>query len=203
MSAPARKLKVATTSLAGCFGCHMSLLDIDERLFTLLELVEFDRSPLTDLKHCSPCDLGLIEGGLCNAENVHVLREFRKQCKVLVAVGACAINGGLPAQRNHLDVRECLRSVYETEPSRQRPQAARDDAERSGSVGRGEATHYEVPNDPELPLPLDQVHPINAVVRIDYSLPGCPPSAEAIWQFLTDLLAGRTPHLGHGLIRYD
>lgn len=174
MSAPARKLKVATASLAGCFGCHMSLLDIDERLFTLLELVEFDRSPLTDLKHCSPCDLGLIEGGLCNAENVHVLREFRKQCKVLVAVGACAINGGLPAQRNHLDVRECLSSVYST-----------------------------VPNDPELPLPLDQVHPINAVVRIDYSLPGCPPSADALWQFLTDLLAGRTPHLGHGLIRYD
>ena len=170
----ARKLKVATASLAGCFGCHMSLLDIDERLFTLLELVEFDRTPLTDIKHCGPCDLGLIEGGLCNAENVHVLREFRKQCKVLVAVGACAINGGLPAQRNHLDVRECLTSVYRT-----------------------------VPNDPELPLPLDQVHPINNVVRVDYSLPGCPPSAEALWQLLTDLLAGRTPHLGHGLIRYD
>jgi NAD-reducing hydrogenase small subunit len=169
-----RKLKVATASLAGCFGCHMSLLDIDERLFTLLELVEFDRTPLTDIKHCGPCDLGLIEGGLCNAENVHVLREFRQQCKVLVAVGACAINGGLPAQRNHLDVRECLTSVYST-----------------------------VPNDPELPLPLDQVHPINNVVRVDYSLPGCPPSADAIWQLLTDLLAGRTPHLGHGLIRYD
>lgn len=171
---PKRKLKVATASLAGCFGCHMSLLDIDERLFPLLELVEFDRSPLTDKKHCGPCDLGLIEGGLCNAENVEVLREFRKQCKVLVAVGACAINGGLPAQRNHLDVRDCLRSVYRT-----------------------------VPNDPELPLPLDKVHSINDVVRVDYFLPGCPPSAEAIWQFLTDLIAGRTPHLGHGLIHYD
>jgi NAD-reducing hydrogenase small subunit len=169
-----KKLKVATASLAGCFGCHMSLLDIDERLFTLMDLVEFDRSPLTDIKHCNPCDLGLIEGGLCNAENVRVLREFRKQCKVLVAVGACAINGGLPAQRNHLDVRECLTSVYRT-----------------------------VPNDPELPLPLNQVHPINNVVRVDYSLPGCPPSADALWQLLTDLLAGRTPHLGHGLIQYD
>ena len=169
-----KKLKVATTSLAGCFGCHTSLLDIDERLFTLLELVEFDRSPLTDLKHCSPCDLGLVEGGLCNAENVHVLREMRARCRILVALGACAITGGLPAQRNHLDVRECLSSVYRT-----------------------------VPNDPELPLPLDQVHPINDVVRVDYSLPGCPPSADAFWQLLTDLLAGRTPHLGHGLIRYD
>jgi len=174
MTVPARKLRVATVSLAGCFGCHMSLLDIDERLFPLLELVEFDRSPLTDIKQCAPCDLGFIEGGLCNAENVTVLREFRRQCKVLVAVGACAINGGLPAQRNHLDVRECLSSVYAV-----------------------------VPNDPELPLPLDQVHPLNDVVRIDYSLPGCPPSADAIWQLFTDLLAGRTPHLGHGVIHYD
>jgi NAD-reducing hydrogenase small subunit len=90
MTATVRKVKVATTSLAGCFGCHMSFLDIDERLFELLEYIEFDRSPLTDIKEVSPdCDIGIIEGGLCNAENVHVLREFRKNCKVLVAIGAC------------------------------------------------------------------------------------------------------------------
>jgi len=53
-STPKKKLRVATTSLAGCFGCHMSFLDIDERLLQLLELVEFDRSPLTDIKHCGP-----------------------------------------------------------------------------------------------------------------------------------------------------
>ncbi|MBK7859168.1 MAG: NADP oxidoreductase [Archangiaceae bacterium] len=153
----------------------MSLLDIDERLFTLLEKVELDRSPLTDFKQFGPCDLGLVEGGLCNAENVEVLRELRRHCKVLVAVGACAINGGLPAQRNHLDVRECLTSVY----------------------GR------TVPDDPELPLPLDRVHAINDVVKVDYFLPGCPPSAEALWHFLDDFLNGRTPHLGHGLISYD
>lgn len=177
-----KKLRVATTSLAGCFGCHMSLLDIDERLIDLLELVELDASPLTDKKHAGPCDLALIEGGLCNAENVHVLRELRKQCKILVAVGACAITGGLPAQRNNLDVRDCLRSVYLGGPG------------LAGGL---------IPNDPELPLPLAQVHPLHDVVKVDYFLPGCPPSADAIWQFLTDLLAGRTPSLGHGLIHYD
>lgn len=87
-----KKLRVATTSLAGCFGCHMSFLDIDERLFALLEQVEFDRTPLTDIKTCGPCDIGLVEGGICNAENVHVLREFRRNCKLLVAVGACAVH---------------------------------------------------------------------------------------------------------------
>jgi NAD-reducing hydrogenase small subunit len=178
-----RKLKLATVSLAGCFGCHMSFLDIDERLLELLEHVEFDRSPLTDIKTIGHCDIGLIEGGLCNAENVHVLREFRANCKTLVAIGACAINGGLPAQRNHLDVGQILRDVYCTQT--------------------GIAPASQIPNDPELPLPLNRVHPIHEVVHVDYFIPGCPPSGDAIWSFLNDLIAGRTPHLGHGLMHYD
>ena len=120
-----RKLKVATVSLAGCFGCHMSFLDIDERLLELIEHVEFDRSPLTDIKTVGHCDIGLIEGGLCNAENVQVLREFRAHCKTLVAVGACAINGGLPAQRNHLDPRrELLTDRVPRSGVPERPRAA-------------------------------------------------------------------------------
>ena len=178
-----RKLKLATVSLAGCFGCHMSFLDIDERLLQLLEKVEFDRSPLTDIKTLGRCDIGLIEGGLCNAENVHVLREFRANCKTLVAMGACAVNGGLPAQRNQRDVGLMMHDVY----CRQ----------IGGTPGN------QIPNDPELPLPLNRVHPIHEVVHIDYFLPGCPPSGDAIWEFLTELLAGRTPNLGHGLMHYD
>ncbi|HEY6094137.1 MAG TPA: NADP oxidoreductase [Gallionellaceae bacterium] len=184
MTVPAKpKLKVATTSLAGCFGCHMSLLDIDERLFDLVEVVEFDRSPITDIKHIGSCDIGFIEGGLCNNENVHVLREFRAHCKVLISVGACAINGGLPAQRNHLELPIILQEVYHTSP--------------------GLAAGSDIPNDPELPLPLDKVYPLHEVVKIDYFIPGCPPSGDAIWKVLTDLLTGREPELGHGLIHYD
>jgi NAD-reducing hydrogenase small subunit len=177
-----RRLRVATTSLAGCFGCHMSLLDIDERLFELVDLIEFDRSPITDIKHCGRCDVGIVEGGVCNAENVHVLREFRSNCKILIAIGSCAVTGGLPAQRNHLDLRDCLQEVYLTEPG----------------LGVG-----LIPNDPELPLPLDKVRPLHEVVKVDYFIPGCPPSGDAIWKFITDLLAGRTPRLGHGLMQYD
>jgi NAD-reducing hydrogenase small subunit len=177
-----RKLRVATTSLAGCFGCHMSLLDIDEKLLDLIQVVEFDRSPLTDIKHCGPCDLGLVEGGVCNAENVHVLREFRKNCRILVAVGACAITGGVPAMRNNLDLWDCFQEVYQYEP---------------GTTGK------VLPNDPELPLPFDKVRPIYEVVHIDYYLPGCPPPADAFWKFLTDLVAGREPQLGPELIHYD
>ena len=178
-AATPRKWRVATVSLAGCFGCHMSFLDIDERLLALAEVAEFDRSPLTDIKTCGPCDIAIVEGGVCNAENVHVLRELRANAKVLVALGACAVNGGLPAQRNHLDVGECLTRVY---------------CDRTG--GR-------VPDDPELPLLLDKVHPINEVVRVDYFVPGCPPSGDAIWKYLTDLIFGRMPRLEHPMLRFD
>jgi NAD-reducing hydrogenase small subunit len=174
------KIRIATTSLAGCFGCHMSLLDIDERLFELVRLAEFDRSPLTDIKHCGPCDMALIEGGVCNGENVHVLRELRANAKILVGVGACAINGGLPAMRNQLDVGDLLEKIY---------------CERGGAA--------KVPNDPELPLLLDKVYPINEIVRVDYFIPGCPPSGDAIWKFLTDLFLGRMPRLDNQLLHYD
>jgi NAD-reducing hydrogenase small subunit len=96
-----RKARIATASLAGCFGCHMAILDIDERLIDLMKLVEFDRSPLTDKKRFTQrCDIGIIEGGCCNEENVMSCRDFRRNCDVLIALGQCAIMGGLPAMRN-------------------------------------------------------------------------------------------------------
>ncbi len=177
-----RKLKVATTSLAGCFGCHMSILDLDERLFALVEKVEFDRSPITDIQEVGECGVGIVEGGVCNAENVEVLREFRRRCKVLIALGACAVNGGLPAQRNTLSLPLILQEVYRSEPG---------------------ARYGLIPNDPELPLPLNKVHPLHEVVRIDHFIPGCPPPADAIWKVLTGLLEGKEPALGHGLIHFD
>ena len=176
------KIRVATTSLAGCFGCHMSLLDIDERMLELSEIVEFNRSPITDIKKCTDCDLGLKEGGVCNAENVHVLREFRSNCKILVAVGACAINGGLPAMRNDIPLQECLQEAY------------------LDGIG---IENPHIPNDPELPLLLNKVYPIHEVVKVDYFLPGCPPSADVFWKFLTDLIAGQEPSLPYELVHYD
>ena len=88
------KIKVAPTSLAGCFGCHMSFLDIDERLFTLLEHIEFDRSPLTDIKTVSPdCDIGIVEG----EHHVHRRSVRRKQPQ---AKPQAKPNGHLPQSGN-------------------------------------------------------------------------------------------------------
>jgi NAD-reducing hydrogenase small subunit len=176
------KVRVATTSLAGCFGCHMSILDIDERIIDLIELVEFDRSPITDIKNVGECDIGIIEGAIANSENVEVLREFRKNCKTLIAIGACALNGGIPAMRNHYDLAECVRESY------------------IDGIGLDKPC---IPSDPELPRILDKVHPVHEVVKIDYFLPGCPPTADIIWDTLTALLEGRQPQYTHEEVRYD
>jgi [NiFe] hydrogenase diaphorase moiety small subunit len=110
---PEEKKTIATISLAGCFGCHMSLLDIDLKLVDLVEVVELNKSPLNDIKEFTKqCDIGLIEGGCCNADNVEVLREFRRKCDVLVALGECALWGGVPSMRNTIPLSECLEEAY-------------------------------------------------------------------------------------------
>lgn len=176
---------IATASLAGCFGCHMSFLDIDERILTLVELVEFNKSPIDDIKtFTKPVDVGLIEGGCCNSENVHVLRDFRKNCKVLVSVGECAIMGGLPALRNSIPLKECLEEAYLHSPT----------VDPGANI---------IPNDEDLPIILDKVYPCHEIVKIDYFLPGCPPSADLIWEALTALVEGRPLHLTYDLIKFD
>ena len=179
------KPKIATASLAGCFGCHMSILDIDERILKLVELVDFDKSPITDLKKFTgQCLVGLIEGGCANEENVHNLKYFRENCNILISVGDCAINGGLPAMRNNMPLKECLDEAYLNGPTVYNP---------SGKI----------PSDKEIPLCLDKVYPCHEVVKIDYHLPGCPPSADTIWEALVALLNNKPLDLPYELIKYD
>ncbi|HEC05273.1 MAG TPA: NADP oxidoreductase [Thiolapillus brandeum] len=177
-----QRIRIATTSLAGCFGCHMSFLDIDERLIELSEKIEFDRTPLTDIKTLGHCDIGLIEGGMGNTENYELLREFREKCDILVSMGACAINGGIPAMRNSFTLKECLETAYVE------------------GVG---VTDPQIPGDPEIPLLLNKIHPLHEVVKIDYFLPGCPPPAEMFWTFLDQLLNGQPIEFTYSQIHYD
>ncbi len=177
------KPKVATVAFASCFGCHMSLLDIDDRILKLAELVEFDRSPINDIKELGECMVGIIEGGIANSENLEVLHEFREKCQILVVIGDCATTGGIPAMRNTVPIKECLQEAYVDGPS---------------------VVDGAIPNDPEIPIMLDKVYPVHEVVKVDYHLPGCPPSADAIWETLVFLLSGKEKlELPYELIKYD
>lgn len=177
---------VATASLAGCFGCHMSLLDIDDRILQLIDLVEFHKSPVDDIKKFTKmCDVGIIEGGCCNSENVENLRDFRKNCKILVALGECAIMGGLPAMRNDIPVRECLEEAY------------------YGSPTIDPNDQKVIPNDEELPMILDRVYPLHEIVKIDYFLPGCPTRPDLIWEALLTLATGKELKVPYEAFKFD
>ncbi len=179
------KFIIATTSLAGCFGCHMSLLDIDTDLIDMLEIVEFNKSPFTDIKKFSKrCHIGLIEGGCANVENVHVLREFRKKCDILIGFGECAIMGGIPAMRNFISLKECLEESY-----------------LNGATS--EIGADIIPAHEDLPKLLNNVYPCNEVVKIDYYIPGCPPNAEHIWKVVKSILLGEKFSITHDEFKYD
>ena len=180
-----KKPRVATTSLAGCFGCHMSILDIDEKILDLIELVDFDKSPIDDFKEFTArCAIGLVEGGCANEDNVRVLLDFRKNCDILISLGDCAIMGGVPAMRNGIPLEECLREAFLEGPTVYNPSK-------------------RIPDDPEIPLLLDKVYPCHEVVKVDYHLPGCPPPADAIWKAVTALLENKPLELPYELIKYD
>ncbi len=179
------KFVVATTSLAGCFGCHMSLLDIDLELVDMLEIVEFNKSPLTDIKNFSKqCHIGLIEGGCANNENVHVLREFRKKCDILVSFGECAVMGGIPAMRNFVPLKECLEEAYLNGLT----------TELGADI---------IPASKDIPKLLNKVYPCNEVVKIDYYIPGCPPNAQHIWKVVKSILLGKEIPIAHEEFKYD
>jgi coenzyme F420-reducing hydrogenase gamma subunit len=177
---------IATTSLAGCFGCHMSILDIDERILSLIELVEFNKSPIDDIKKFTkPVDIGIIEGGCCNSENIEILKTFRANCKILISLGECAIMGGLPALRNGIPIEECLAEAYFDGPTVKENKAR------------------ILPNDPELPMLLNQVYPCHEIVKIDYFLPGCPPGADLIWNALVALITENPMDLPYEVVKFD
>ncbi|CAN5593372.1 hydrogenase [soil metagenome] len=182
----AGKIKVSMISLCGCWGCTLSLLDVDERLLALLDHITILRSSLTDIKRIPErCAIGFIEGGVANEENIETLQHFRANCDVLISVGACAIWGGVPAMRNMFDLKDCLAEAYLNSPT---------------AVPGVEPV---IPFHREIPVLTTKVYPCHEVVKMDYFIPGCPPEPDAILTVLNDLIEGRPVTLPKSLNRFD
>jgi NAD-reducing hydrogenase small subunit len=174
------KLRFATVWLAGCSGCHMSFLDLDEWLFELARHVEVVYSPVASDTKIYPdhVDVCLVEGAVANADNLELALRLRAQTRLVVSFGDCAVSGNVPA----------LRNLW----------AGVDGGSRQSVLERGYveladtgARHPHAPGIvPEL---LERVLPLHEVIPVDLYLPGCPPSAERIRAFLEPLLRGERP----------
>ena len=162
------KLKLATVWLDGCSGCHMSFLDMDERLLELAELADLVYSPLVDAKEFpDEVDIALVEGAVASVADEEKIRKVRAHTKTLVAMGDCAITGNVPAMRNPIGPEAILERAYIENASLQ---------QQIPTVG--------------VPKLLRMVRPIHDFVKVDVFLPGCPPSAETFHTALTALITG-------------
>ncbi len=176
------KPRIATAWLAGCAGCHMSFLDIDEAIVDVVKLVEITASPITDFKEFTDVEVGIVEGAVNTTDNVEVLKKLREHCRILMAWGDCACFGGIVTLRNFFDINELLRRGFV----------------ESESTARG-----MIPSSDEIPRLLDRARPVSEIVKVDCFVPGCPPSSKAIHYALVELLNGRIPVLPAEMMRFD
>jgi NAD-reducing hydrogenase small subunit len=165
------KPRIATVWLDGCSGCHMSFLDMDERLLEIAELADIVYSPLVDTKeYPTDVDVCLVEGAVSSEDDLHKIRLVRERTGTLVSFGDCAVTANVPGMRNPIGVRPLLERAY------------------LENVTLNPRIPLEV-----VPALLPMARPVHKVVDVDVFLPGCPPSADLIYGALIDLLEGRTP----------
>jgi len=169
------KVKIATVWLDGCSGCHMSFLDMDERLLTIADKIELVYSPLVDAKiFPENVDLTLVEGAVSNEDDLHKIKLVRSRTKLLMALGDCAVTSNVPGMRNYYSRDEILRCAYV----------------ENAAINQGIPTQV-------VPLLLPKVRPVHEYVKVDIFVPGCPPHADIIFDAIAALLEGRLPDLGN------
>lgn len=168
------KKKLATIWLGGCSGCHMSLLDIDERILELIKLADIVKCPIVDQKDFpEEVDIALVEGAVTSDEHWLELQHIRKHSKLLISFGDCAVTGNVSRLRNSFSKDEVLDCSYVH-------------AESNDQLGRA-------PDHPVLLKLYEKVVPLHEVVHVDYYINGCPPSADQIFYILNEFLNDRVP----------
>ncbi len=174
MSRPRPRL--ATVWLDGCSGCHMSFLDMDERLLEIGQRADLVYSPLVDRKdYPEDVDVCLVEGAVSSEEDLDKIRTIRARTRILVSFGDCAVTSNVPGMRNPIGAAPLLERAY-LENATLNPQ---------------------VPSE-VVPRLLPAALPVHRVVEVDVFLPGCPPSADLIYHTLEELLEGRVPDTARG-----
>jgi len=150
----------------------MSFLDQDERLVDLAQKIQLVYSPIVDIKEFPEnVAVTLIEGAIANQEQLLMLQKVRTRTKVLISLGDCAVTGNVTALRNSW--RHSDRAVLE--------RAYKQKADLNAAIPM------------DVPKLLIKARPLHEAVKVDFFIPGCPPSADLINYMLTELLAGRTP----------
>lgn len=184
------KLRIGMYCAAGCGGCDISLLEIHENLLELVAAADIAFWPAaTDFKYSDvealpdgDIDVCFVNGAIRNAENAHIAKLLRAKSKAIVAYGACSSFGGVPGLANLYPIRDVVDRAFST------PSTDAGTGQRPSAT----ATH-EDGTLVGLPAILGTVSALSDIVRVDYTIPGCPPATDKVWGALQAVIAGQLP----------
>jgi F420-non-reducing hydrogenase small subunit len=187
------KPKVALYWAAACGGCDVAVLDTNERLLAIANLADIVFWPIAlDFKYHhveemadGSIDLCLFNGAIRNSEQEHIAKLLRVKSKVMVAFGACACFGGIPALGNFTTRDEIFERVYIESPSSDNKN--RTFPQTLTKVAEGEL---------ELPEMFDTVLTLAQVIDVEYFVPGCPPPVDIILKVVDLFATGKLPPVG-------
>jgi F420-non-reducing hydrogenase small subunit len=188
-----KKLQIAFYWAASCGGCEIAVLDIDEKILDVTALADILFWPVAiDIKYKdveamkdNAIDVCFFNGSIRTEEQEHIAKLLRKKSKVLVAFGACAVNGGIPGLANIADKNEVFKVAYLDNPSTDNPKKIVP--KTSVKVKEGTLT---------LPEFYDTVKTLDQTVDVDYYLPGCPPTPDLIMTAVTAIVENKLPPKG-------
>jgi len=187
------KPKLALYWAAACGGCDVAVLDTNEKILDIANLVDIVFWPIAiDFKYHhvramadKSIDLCLFNGAIRSTEQEEIAKLLRAKSKVLIAFGACACHGGIPALANFTSRAEILQRVYIEAPSNSNEQKTLPQLKTS--VAEGEL---------ELPELFDTVKTLAQVVPVEYFVPGCPPPVDLILKLVDLYATGKLPPAG-------
>ena len=190
----ADKLKIAFYWAAGCGGCEVSVLDINEKILDVVAAADIVMWPVAmDAKYhdiralpSKAIDVTFFNGAIRNDENAEMARLFRDRSRVLIAFGSCAAGGGIVGLGNLFTPEELIREAFVNTPSTENPE------------GIIPAAHCRFQENREGHHPTLEpwVRALDQVVTVDYTIPGCPPQACQVIEAVNALLENRLPPPG-------
>lgn len=187
------KPKVAFNWASSCGGCEIAIFELGTKLVDVANKIDIVFWPAVfDYKYSDleampdkSIDVAFFNGAIQNSENEHMAKLLRAKSKTLVAFGACAYCGGIPALANTTNRDRIFASSYMETPTTDNPEKVFP--QTNVQVAEGELT---------IPEFYNTVKTLDQTVDVDYSVPGCPPVGEQVSKVINQFIEGALPPKG-------